>query len=157
MLNVLPLDTFKLISNAHNSSVCSSPRVMFTRSFLRCRYTSPPYQFRIERTLNTQYANRTTTKQRSRDDKQIPLYCYKREDNRSTITFVLDVCHVLAIIQGEIPILYFDAIFFPVNLYSKTVGIMCIVVTQSCSLLQLKTPFGFIHRSRFFQSSEDLL
>lgn len=121
-MNVLPLDTFKLISNAHNSSVCSSPRVMFTHSFFRCRYTSPPYQFRTEHTLCKQnYNEALALKQRARDDKQIPLYCCKREDNRCTITFVLDVCHVLAIIRGDIPILYFDAIFFPVNVYSKTV------------------------------------
>lgn len=104
---------------------------------------------RTEHSLRKQNYNEL---RRSRDDKQIPLYCYKREDNRSRITFVLDVCHVLAIIQGEIPILYFDAIFFPVNVYSKTVirswDNLCIVDTQC---------FSFIHRSRFVQSSEDLL
>lgn len=129
---------------------------MFTRSFFRCRYTSPPYQFRTERTLNTRYANRTTTKQRARDDKQIPLYCYKREDNRCTITFVLDVCHVLAIIRGQIPILYLDAIFFPVNVYSKTVIRSWDNMYSGYSELQVIT-IEINHRSKFLQFSEDLL
>lgn len=146
-MNVLPLDTFKLISTAHNSSV------MFTRSFFRCRYTSPPNWTNPEHTLRKQ-------KQRSRDDKQIPLYCCKWEDNRCRITFVLDVCHVLAIVQGEIPILYVDAIFFPVNVYSKTVIRSWDSMYRGYSELQLITVENILRfrpQVKISQSSEDLL